>query len=530
MYSRYRSRLYLAVAINAFIAVVFVGSEAFILSFGSWLKNLAVSRQFHRIEQLAATFFIFALPFLVASVFELNIKIKKATYYVSYFLLFVALVITVFAFVYPDLFISLTNPADMSFNSESDYGRGKEGILYELRDVILGLLMLHSVFCALYDLVILKKIRDVLYPVIGIAVAIYGGVLDILFVYSEKNYDFFPDFYFSRFCVGITFMILMYITEITRRFIDAAREVEAAHKIISISEKKYRLLVEETNDCIFSLDMNLDFMRMNRSTERQMHIDRAASSGLNFFDIIYGDPEDIKFTRQLVKNKIDELISKGRTGSFKLNLKSFGTREPKEFHVRCELVNIDDHKEILVKASSHNEDGPMKYLDHESGIFAIEKYLIAAEEISSRLVLNLPKFLNPAEVNSVKIGLREIIINAIDNGNTNITFDDKKSDVSGESYSEFILSRNKNSNSSGSRVTIEYFLNPERVVYKIKDDRGTLDYRRIIDSADSSVEVGTVSERDSRMAKNIFDEISFSDESQLVIVKNFYNRELTDTL
>lgn len=40
-------------------------------------------------------------------------------------------------------------------------------------------------------------------------------------------------------------------------------------------------------------------------------------------------------------------------------------------------------------------------------------------------ILNLPKYLDKKTTNTIKLGLREIIINAIEHGNLNIGFEEK---------------------------------------------------------------------------------------------------------
>lgn len=520
MYTRYSSSLYLAVTINAFLAFLFVGSETFILSFGSWLKDQYLGRQFHRIEQVSGTLFIFGMPYLITYVLMLNETWHKINRFISYLGLVAAISIVTAAFVSPDLFVSQTIPTTTWNRFEGDYGRGNEGVLYSLRDIILSILMIYTLICLFIDITVYKNIRKLIYPMIGILFAIYGAVVDIIFVHEVKMYDLFPDLYYSRFAVGITMMMIMFMTEITRRFIDTTKEVESAHKTISISEKKYRLLVEGTNDCIFTIDMNYNFINANYAALRQLHIDSQKIHQTNFFDLIYQDPDDLKISLQLAKEKITELVSTKKPVSFKTSLKAFGTKEPKEYSVRCELIEVDDENEIIVKAGSINEDGPMKYIESETAKFTIGNYLIAAEEISKRLVLNLPKFMNTTRVNTIRMGLREIIINAIEHGNLNITFEEKSQATMGENYMEFILSRQKDPKYKDKKVTIEFTLNSNGVVYKINDDGNGFDYSKILGRIRNKQDNEFLAHgRGLTMAMNIFDNIEFNESGNMVLLE-----------
>lgn len=523
MYSRYRINVYLAVAVSAMLATIFVGSETVILIGGSWFKDQATGRQFHRIEQLAGAYFLFALPYLLTSILTLNKKWQKINRIISFAGLICASIIAITAFIFPDTFISQQIPVYTWNRFEGDFARGQEGIVYSLRDTILGIMMLYSIFCFIFDIIKNRNISKLIFPVAGILAAIYGAIIDIIFVHTSVMHGLFPTQYFSRFSLGITAMIMLFITEITRQFIDTAREVESAHKIISISEKKYRLLVEQTDDCIFSLNMDYNFINANNSSLKQLHLHGKTLNSTNFFDIIYSDPDDMKFSRQIIKGKLEQLISEKKPVSFKVTLKAFGTKEPKEYSVRCELIHVDDENEILVKASNIHEDGPMKYIDSETARFTIGNYLIAADEISKRLVLNLPKFMDKAEVNSLRIGLREIIINAIEHGNLNISFEEKSEASMNDDYLEFILSRQKDPRYRDKKVSIEFSLTPEKAAYKITDDGNGFDYSEILTKFREKANSEMLAHgRGIAMAMNVFDDIQFNKKgNQILLTKEF---------
>ena len=94
IYLKYRNRLFLSIILLSFLALIFVGSETMIVTFGGWLHNRAVSIQFHRSEQLAGLFYLFALPYYLVYLLELNKKWQKANKIIAFIGLGIAIIIS----------------------------------------------------------------------------------------------------------------------------------------------------------------------------------------------------------------------------------------------------------------------------------------------------------------------------------------------------------------------------------------------------------------------------------------------------
>ncbi len=240
LYLRSRTTLYLAMTFLGFFALVFVGSEMMILAFGSWLHNAPAGMQFHRSEQLAGAFFIFGLPFLLVYLLDLNPLWRKINRVIAFAALAGCAAITIIAYAYPDSFISQTIHNKNWLLTESNYGRGQEGFLYEIRDTVLGICIIYSLACMGIDLFWHRKFQYLLPPITGILFAIGGAVVDMLFVYTGKNYDLLPDTLFSRFSLGVTLFIVFCMAGLIRRFIDLSKDVELAKERAQREEQRSR--------------------------------------------------------------------------------------------------------------------------------------------------------------------------------------------------------------------------------------------------------------------------------------------------
>jgi len=232
MYGHTRERLHGAMALMGLTGFMFVISEVLILTMG-WQLNQEMGRQFHRIEQMSATFFLLCMPLLIHHLLQLNPTWRKINKIIIYTGLAISLGIIILSFVAPDLFVSVTrHRVDNWLKFQADYGRGQEGPLYGLRDGLLFALILYLVICFIYDMIKQKRFRYLLPAFIGLLIAVTGALIDMYSVKSGKFYDMFPDVRYSRFVLGITIFILFSMGGVLRKFFDMSREVERARKLI----------------------------------------------------------------------------------------------------------------------------------------------------------------------------------------------------------------------------------------------------------------------------------------------------------
>ncbi len=300
-------------------------------------------------------------------------------------------------------------------------------------------------------------------------------------------------------------------------------ELDSANKTISVSEEKYRLLVEGTEEGIFSLRDDWSFSTANKAFMKQIGVHADDMGNLKFQDIVYEDPQEKSIMIRLVEGKLEEFISTRAPFNLKMKLKSFFAAEPRDFNVRLEFISIEGQNEILGRATRITEDTLIEYFISERQNFAIGNYLITAEEISHRLVRNVAKYMDTKKINLLRIGLREMIINAIEHGNLEITFEEKSIETMSDNYMEFISARQKDPMYDGRQVVIEFSLNPERVAYKITDMGKGFDHAKMIETINKKVDSEMLAHgRGIRMAMNIFDQITYNGRgNQVLLVKHF---------
>ncbi len=300
-------------------------------------------------------------------------------------------------------------------------------------------------------------------------------------------------------------------------------DLNQANAIISISEEKYRILIEGTNDYIFTLDDRWNLITANRPMVRELRINKEKLTEIRLMDLLYEAPEDEGMTRRLMLQKLVELSTERKPVNMKIKFMSPAASEPRDMRLRLEYIDIEGKNEIIGKATHMLEDSLLEYVQLEQQKYVIGNFFITAEEVSHRLVRNLVKFIDQKLVDLLRIGLREIIINAIEHGNLNITFDEKSEVTMSDHYMDFIMNRRLEPTYRDRKVTIEYSLTPKRVAYKIADDGSGFDHARILSKTASSVNDEMLAHgRGITMALNIFDEIKFNKRgNQVLLVKHF---------
>ena len=192
MYIRSRESLHLAMFVLSFVGAFFIFSEVMILASGAFLKDWSAGVQFHRLEQIFASFFLFGMPFLMSKMLQLNERWRKINGVIAWTGFALASAFTALSFIAPDLYVSQTIHRPNWLIDAADHGRGMEGPLYMVRDGFLALLIVYLVICFITDMVWHRRFRYLLPSFIGILIAIYGAVIDVISVYSYRFYDIFP--------------------------------------------------------------------------------------------------------------------------------------------------------------------------------------------------------------------------------------------------------------------------------------------------------------------------------------------------
>ncbi len=295
------------------------------------------------------------------------------------------------------------------------------------------------------------------------------------------------------------------------------------------AERKYRHLVESTADIIFTLDEENRILTMNGAVKMHLGFKPEELVGTDFVDLIQehlNKKNDV--AQQMALENINDLKKK-QTGSaqFRTTMKDKFSHEPKDLTVSLEY-NRDDRAgyAILGKASPVIDDTLTQFIVEETYTYDLNNYLGNAELMSQRLVRNLNKFIDPITMSDVRIALREAIINAIEHGNLQMTFDVKTEAHRAGSYFDLIRERQMDPALNEKKVRVTCSLNDERVSYVISDEGHGFDITSMESMHPDDINATVLTHgRGLNMIRSAFDTVRYNEKGNQVLLVKYFARE-----
>lgn len=259
------------------------------------------------------------------------------------------------------------------------------------------------------------------------------------------------------------------------------KKVKRRAEQIEISEQKYRNLVESTNDIIFSLDEDFYFLTVNAAIRRQLGFDPDDIVGSSLTELIHSaSDKEAQIDQSIFIDKLRSLNSSESVITIKTLFRQKYSHEPRELRLKLEYLETNLGVEILGKASSVTADSLQELLAGESQSYVTNNYLVNAENISQRITRNLVKFVDRSIAVSIRISVREMIINAIEHGNLQISYNEKTAAQQNGVYMQLLNERLDNPLYKDRKVEVDYALSQFEFSVRIRDEGNGFDYEKIV--------------------------------------------------
>jgi YesN/AraC family two-component response regulator len=97
----------------------------------------------------------------------------------------------------------------------------------------------------------------------------------------------------------------------------------------------------------------------------------------------------------------------------------------------------------------------------------------------NQILFNLPQKIEEISVEGLKIGLYEILVNAIEHGNLGITYEEKKEALSSNTYNKLLKQRLKEADTAGKKVTIKSTFSRQQLQVEIEDEGNGFNYKEL---------------------------------------------------
>ena len=500
---------------------LFVLAETLIIVQG-WNGNIMLGRQLHRAEQIPIFLFLAILPFFINRVFPAGGKLKKIINIFFWLGLAVTAAAAAAGYIFPDLLVSVDTPSLTSPETPGDFTRGLEGPLYQLRDIMLGAyIVLALVYSGYYLVKNGRNFQNIMF-LAGIAVSIFGAFDDIQYLYSGWNI-LLNGLRFSRFILGSTVMLLFFLAAVFDEYFKAHMKLKKAARDLKVSENRYSMLMDATDEIMFSLSRDLTIISANEKAEKIFHL---LDEPVNFIDCLFQKEVNEESDNQYFREQLMELDQTGEKLSFNTYIKDWNTLEPVEYHFRFDCF-ADEDFELIGRAWPAARSKLLEFVETERLTLNVDNYIFMVGDIVDRLTRSTKRYLEEGDVMMIKMGLQEMIVNAMEHGNLNVTFDEKTEAQEQGRLFDFMSERRQLPEYRDKKVTIDYFLDDSRVIYRITDMGPGFDYQKIMNRVQGEVNQLELSHgRGIIMTQAVFTSVEYNSRgNQVLLVKEFDNRE-----
>ncbi|MGL4368306.1 MAG: ATP-binding protein [Spirochaetota bacterium] len=299
--------------------------------------------------------------------------------------------------------------------------------------------------------------------------------------------------------------------------------INEAHSRLTLSEEKYRFLVDYSSDYIFILNTDGSFVSASSALLKDTRIRSDNIGKHSFFELLFSDGPEYNIDSTLIHDNFNNMIEGRSKTCFKAKFRSAGILDdPKDFNVFLDYISIDGKDLILGKAVHAGNDTLQEFYLSENQKYRINNYLFSAEQMSRRIADHSGKYLTRDECDTLHVSIREILINAIEHGNLAVSYAEKTEAMDNDSYFEFIRERQKDPLYRARHVNVEFSIDENALTCTITDDGDGFDHRKIMDDQAKSANERLLEHgRGLYIANNFFDEVSFSEKgNQVLLVKH----------
>lgn len=189
-------------------------------------------------------------------------------------------------------------------------------------------------------------------------------------------------------------------------------------------------------------------------------------------------------------------------------------RLPSDFepiHLRC-LVDAVVHSGCFEVASA--SASPV-FL---SKIFKIRNDIFSIDKVAFALTKDFVYFLDFQALEKVRVGLSEMLTNAIEHGNLNITGEDKLHATEDGTYYELVNKKLSDKKYTDRRVTFFYKIDPEGIIMEIEDEGNGFKVDELPDPTDPE-SLLKLHGRGILITRMYFDEVSYNDKGNKVTLR-----------
>jgi anti-sigma regulatory factor (Ser/Thr protein kinase) len=250
--------------------------------------------------------------------------------------------------------------------------------------------------------------------------------------------------------------------------------------------------------------------------------------GHNIVDILYRDPIDRNnINRETFMENIARVLKEGAT-DVRFSAVCDHSRIGEPVTLQFILNPVVENGAVIgvMGFASEPSDDPLRdFVREEMLACDIDNRITIADEVSFRVTRNLARYLPDGRVSLVRLGVREMIVNAIEHGNLGITYEEKTQCQKNQSYLDLLRERQRNEENRNKKVHITYRLDENGAVYTVRDEGTGFNYDSYF-----GIDVRTLNERMIQhgrgilITRSVFDEVRYNDTGNEVRLAVYFRK------
>lgn len=322
----------------------------------------------------------------------------------------------------------------------------------------------------------------------------------------------------------IAFIIIFYVITILifpKKFINVTKKISnELDFILQISNN--------TNEIIIQLDSLGRIINTNQALISTLNLSKNKILGRPFREIFsFSETSADYHYKYIILDKMKEVFS-GRETEIISPIAVSGSDELFSIYLKLKpRFNGNELKDIFVIGRLLQNDPIInKWLKTEKSHYIISNDFTHVHLFCHRLTRNLPDAIDRGTLIMLQIALQEVIINSIEHGNLEISYDTKTyiHQMEGSYFLNLISKADKNF-IENRKIYVDYILDPKKAVYVITDEGKGFDWRAQIKKLDEKA--GNLISLDYHgagleLVRNIFDSVEFNEKGNSVtLTKNF---------
>jgi diguanylate cyclase (GGDEF)-like protein/PAS domain S-box-containing protein len=267
IYLRRKNNLHLSLLIVGLFSFLYAGIHLLNLIANEIFSYYAASQILYRLEHAAVAFFLFCIPYFLTYFLDLKPQWQNINKAISFTGLVVACIVLNIAILYPDLLILITKQSVLSYASSVQFTHGRPGIVSQIRDMLMGALMVYGVICFIIDMVWNRRLQYVILPFTGFLFVSIFALDDIVHMHTASYTGMFSDLHFSRATIGITIFMLSSMASVIKIYIDQSdkveqtlRELGSAYKMLYRREERFQQLEDSIQEVFMLIDYQNNIM------------------------------------------------------------------------------------------------------------------------------------------------------------------------------------------------------------------------------------------------------------------------------